>query len=290
LNFAVRATDARFLTLLGRYLAAFQADSGPDYYLFSADNGVSKTLAGGTQVRGKNRLYKHALTIYHGRSQDEMAARLISSVRDMITGFSDQFVRFRAAAAELAGQIVMFPSRPNPHLPALVAALARSGAGYVGDELVHLDPVLRHLHPVTTGQPLPVLLDTTDLEHFPELSKQPGRKGRTRASHEPSAVTDRVPVLLEELHARSSEGGPLGCLVFPTFDLGGPTEIRPVARAEALFGLSAALLNPEIWSDRAMIVMRDLVMGAQLYRLTVGSYEAAAEVVADVASRNGSYA
>lgn len=272
---------------LRHHLAPFEVDGSASHYLFSADCGTSKVLAGGKQIRGKKRLYKHTLTIYHGRSGDEMAGRLISSVRDMVTAFSDQHLRVRAAGIMAGGRGVLLPSVPNPHLPALAAALVRRGGDYVGDEIVYVDPVLRHMRTISTVAPLPLLLDTTDLAYFPWLDRTPGREGRTRTSHKPSSATDRVPLALAELGGRPGRAGPVTHLIFPVFDLGGPTMLQRLTRSEAVFGLAAALLNPEIWTDRALLVLRDLAVHAQTHRLVVGSYDEAADLVLGTTDAQG---
>jgi hypothetical protein len=282
----VRCTSADFADQLRAHLAPFVVEDQLEDFLFSADSGEDKEIAGGRRIRGKKRLFKNYLTIYHGISDDEMAGRLISGVRDMVTSYTDQHLRLRAAAVEVDDRIVLLPSEPNPHLPALAAALTRAGAAYLGDEIVYLDPVLRHAHPIASD-PLPVLLDSADLGDFPDIPRKRGRKNRTRRSSKPSAVTDRVPVRVEELGGTGSKGGPVGLVVFPSFAPDQPSTTRPSGRSEALFGLTGALLNPEIWTDRAMLVLRDLVADTPAHHLTVGNYEEAAGAVIDLARGSG---
>jgi hypothetical protein len=280
LSFGVRSTQGSFLELARPYLAPFAAEPEPgaDVMRFSADCGVERTLPGGVRVRGVNTLYRDAVAVFRGRDRREMLARLISSARDVATSHSNQFVRIRAGAAAVGDAAVVLPSDPEPHLSALVGSLAARGAGYLGDELVNLDPILRRVH----GVALPLLLDTADLDLFPPIAERP-TPGRRRASAPrraaSRAITPRWPASVEELGGRPAEPAPIGWIVFPTFEPGARTELRPTARAEALFRFTRSCLNLNVWGERALILMRELLESTPTAELVVGSIPEAADLL-----------
>lgn len=278
MDFAVRSTDARFLEILRDRVGEFRVEQGPDDILFSGDCGVAKTIAGGKRVRSVGRLYFGTTTIYRGRSQEEMAGRLIAGVRDWTTAHSNEFLRVRAGAVSTGDGALMLPSVPEPHLPALVALLVKSGAGYLGDEIVNVDPVFRKLHALS----LPLLFAAQDLVYFPELGIRPAR----RRPDLKVQARPRAAVRLERLGGSLAAPTPARWIVFPTFRPDAATELVPMGRAEALFAFSQALLNAHIWRDRAFVLMQDLLGGAaRVSRLVVGSLPDAAELLLDLVGR-----
>jgi hypothetical protein len=285
----VRATDARFLEIVRGYLEPFRADDGAAdsdtlNRLYSANCGEEKMLPGGRVARPVRRLYLGTMKIFQGPSNDEMAGRLISSVRDLVTAHTDEFVRVRAGGVVVCDQAVILPSPPEPHLPALVGLLVAAGAGYLGDELLYLDPVLGGIH----GLPFPLLIDSLDLSVFPQLERERGgRQPRGRPEHV-QGRTPRRPVAPVELGGAPALPAELGRIVMPTFAAGERTELVPLDRAEALFRLSEAVLNLHIWADRALILLRSLVEAVPVERLVVGSLpEAAALLLATTPSSVG---
>jgi hypothetical protein len=254
-------------------------DRSSDEFLFSADCGRPKALAGGKVLRAVGRLYLGGLKIYEGVVLEEMVGRLIGGVRDLATRHSDEFIRVRAAGVLLNGKALLLPSTPSPHLPSLAGLLVRAGGGYLGDELVRIDPVLRTVHP----SPLPLLIDSGDLGLFPELGLPSRRRGRRRMQ-DLGAKTPRHPVAVEELGGRLSSPAPPGWVVFPTFAPGEGTGLRPIGSAEALFRFTESLLNLHVWTDRAMLMARDLLREVRAAELVVDSVPDAAELLRAIVS------
>jgi hypothetical protein len=273
----VRVTDEGFLDELRVFLGDDRVDARESEFRFSADVGVDKTMPGGKVVRGKSRLYVGGLKIYEGTERDEMAGRIISGVRDLATQHSNEFVRIRAGGVVVRDRAVLLPSPAEPHLPALVAATLHLGAGYLGDELVNIDPVLRRAH----GTSLPLLLDSDDVGLFPELGRTPARRrlSLVRQRDDLGARTPRRPVRADEFSASRSEPLEVGRVVFPSFEPGRATELQEIAKAEAVFRFTQAMMNLHVWGDRAFIVMHDLVTQRPTARLVVGSIPEAAELL-----------
>ena len=277
MDFSIRSTDVEFLELVRGYLGRFRVDDGPDGLTFQVDCGESRVLPGGKVLRPAANLFVGGLRIYCGPRWQDMAGRLIDGLRDLLTTHTNEFVRLRAVGVVVNGRAWILPSAPDPHLPALAALLTRSGAGYLGDEIVKLDPILRHVH----GIPLPILVDVSDLGHFPEVGGRPRRAGRIEGdqSRDMDARTPRRPIPLEDLGGRESPPVELGRIVFPVFRLGDVTRFEPVAASEAVFLLMEAVLNAHVWGERALLLARDLVETVPVERLVIGSIPEAADLL-----------
>jgi hypothetical protein len=271
MEFAVRTTDPRFLDVLGRYLGEHRAEEGPDDIRFSADCGIEKELVGGTSTRGKKRLYFESILIFYGTALEEMAARLISGVRDWTNNQSNEFLRIRAGGVVLDGGTLLLPSAPERHLATLVALLVKRGAGYVGDEIVNIDPVVRRAH----GTGLPLLLDAQDLDFLPEIADGAAKRRRRRAGDPPAWW----PVRLEDLGGSAAPATETRWIIFPSFQPGRPTELRQVGKADALFRFTQAGLNLHIWMDRALVLMQELLAAAYVGELVIGDPDDAADLL-----------
>ncbi|HWC14339.1 MAG TPA: hypothetical protein VG929_07070 [Actinomycetota bacterium] len=279
----MRTTDATFLALVDEYVGEHRmdpvVDDAVDPWLYSADCGVTKVLAGGKQIKPISRLYVGGLKIFEGRVKDEMAGRMLSTWRDVITAHSNEFVRVRAAAVEVNGTAIVMPSAPQPHLPMLAGLLTREGAGYLGDELVNIDAVFRRVH----GLSLPLLVDGSDLGAFPDIVREPTKRRPKGTPEEVEGRTPRRPVPIRSLGRAAAGPVPIGWIVFPTFVRGDETGFREMARAEAVFRLSQAILNLHIWNERALFLMQDLVDDVAVAELRIGSPEEAVRLILDAA-------
>jgi hypothetical protein len=232
-------------------------------------------------IRGIGRLFAGSMEIFNGVNEDQMAGRLLGSLRDRLTNFTDHVVRFRAGGVVLDERAVLIPSLPEPRMAALVALLVRSGAGYLGDEVVHVDPVLRRAH-LIASPPLPILVNEPDLADLPELGKEPARRPR-RGTRQIATLTRR-PVSVTDL-GLTGEPAPIRWIVFPEFDAK-ETDLQPVGSADALFRFTQAGLNLHIWTDRAISLMQELLDAASVWRLRVGSLQDAASVLHSLTDEN----
>ena len=250
--------------------------------LLSADLGIERALPGGKVIPGKRTLYFGYMAIYRGRGDLEMLARLVTFVRGLATERSNEFVRVRAGAVEIAGRGVLLPAPDDLRMTALIAILVRDGAEQVADDLTRIDPVMHRLHPL----PLPLLVDADHLELFPELARVPQRR-RTRGLTELlRRAMHRQPISVDELQGEmASEPVPIDWIVFPKFEPGAQTRLEPFGGAAALFTFAETRLNLHIWGDRALALMRDLLNEAAVSRLTVGSIPDAARLLLEAAPR-----
>jgi hypothetical protein len=280
MEFSIRSTDEAFLELVRGYLGPFRVEGesdASDGIVFQVDAGQSKTLPGGKVVRQTANLFAGGIRIYCGPRWEDMAGRMIVGMRDMHSAYANEFARLRAVGAVVDGKAMLLPSLPNPHLPALAALLARGGAGYLGDEIVKLDPIMREVH----GIPFPILVDVSDLGLLPELHAR-GRRAtpidgdQTGNMH---ARTPRRPVPVEQVGGYRATPAVLGRIVFPVFRPGEETRLEAIASSEAVFHFLEALLNAHIWGERAMLLARDLVETVPVERIVIGALPDAAELL-----------
>jgi hypothetical protein len=278
-QFSVRSTDEDFLELLNGYLGDRRVpdpDEEKDETIFQVDCGATRTLPGGTVVRPTANLFIGSLRIFCGPRWEDMAGKLIAGVRDLATARADEAVRLRAVGAVIGDRAAILPSEPNRHLPALSAALTRAGAGYLGDELVKLDPILRRV----SGIGLPILVDVADLDLFPEANARARRvKVEEQGEVGRDSRTPRRAVPVDVLGGHHADPAELGWIVVPAFRPGEETRFEPVPGAEAVFKLMEAMLNAHVWGDRALILARDLVETVPVQRLVIGSIPEAAELL-----------
>jgi hypothetical protein len=277
LDFSVRSTDASFLELLRGYLPPIQAKEGAEAARFQVDCGRPRVLPGGKVMRPTANLYVGRLRIFCGPRWEDMAGRLVTGVRDMATSRANETIRLRAVGVVIDGKAVILPARPNPHLPALAGLLVRAGAGFLGDEMVKLDPILRRVH----GVALPLLVDVSDLDHFPEVDGRARRKARHTGdqSDRGNSRTPRrvVPVnVLGGYHAPPAE---LGAITFPVFAPGEDTRAEAIGASDGIFRIMEATLNGHVWGERALILARDLIETVPTQQLVVGSLPEAVELL-----------
>lgn len=255
------------------YLSAHRSPApevGERYYPYSLDCGQGRELPGGRSTRPVGTAYLYTVKLHRSRSFDELKARMISSIREVASLRRDDFIRLRAGAVTTNGAVTLLPSAYHPQLPALVGLLVRGGLPYVSDEVVHLDPVLR----VASGLDLPLLIDAGDLGLFPGIDREIAAKRRAENDGDL-----RFAVSADELGGRSGEARPIGRIVLPRFEPGGPTRLEPVSRSEAIFGLAQAGLNLHVWGDRALLLAGQIAAEVPVERLRVGSLPEAADLL-----------
>ena len=274
----MRATDPSWLDYVDRFIGGARVEQHSEetpVWLFSADYRPSRTIAGGKVVHGVSALWLQSLRIYRDRGEENMAGRLFSKMRDLVTEPQNEYVRLRAAGISRNGSAVVMPSPPNPHLPALAGRIIqKSGGRFLGDEVVKLDPILRQVSPVDW----PLLIDERDAHLFPEGEFSPPRQRRKEPQYVGGA-TPRRPLALESIGAEVSETSETGWLIFPEFIPGEETRLEPWGGAGALFKFTEATLNMHIWSDRTLILAQEMLAAHPVSRLVVGSIEEASDLV-----------
>jgi hypothetical protein len=282
--FSIRSTDPALLRVVDRYLGAHAIEApaeGERYYRFSADCGEDRALPGGRLAKRVGSLYLNTLRIFRVRGFEEMAGRFLSTIRDIATFTFDEYVRIRAGAVAFDGHVMLLPSPPEPHLPALVGGLVRSGAALLGDEMALIEPVLRDVHPLG----LPILVGVEDRGLFADVLRE--EPASQRRNDREGLEQIRYAVRAEDLGGRVAETAPVGWFVFPTFGSGGPTRLEAIGGSEALFEFARAGLNFHVWGERALILGREMLASVPVQRLQVGSIPQAVRLLRELDGRAG---
>jgi hypothetical protein len=277
-GFEIRSTDPSFLDRIRPHLVGYQTteDALADVatYLFSAIPGEERRLPGGLVARGLHSVYAQGMRIYHGPDPEAMIGSLLHMVRSLTLDYLDEFVRIRGGSVSVGRDGLLLPTpEDRPEVASLVAMLLTRGAAYLGDEVSLVDPVLRRLHP----SPLPVLVDVAGASRVPGIGPPgvPPRSGR--------ATPGRYAASPEVLGSRRAEPTPVRRLAFPSFEPGARTRLEPAGGAGAVFGLSQACANLDVWEERGVVLFRGLAEDAAISRLVIGSLEEAADLLIDAA-------
>ena len=277
-GFEIRSTDPSFLDRIRPHLAGYEATEAEladvATYLFSVIPGEDRRLPGGMVARGLHSVYAQGMRIYHGPDPEAMVGSLLHMMRSLALDYLDEFVRIRGGSVAVnGGGLLLATAEDRPETAALVAMLLRRGAAYLGDEISLIDPVLRRLHP----SPLPVLVDVAAASLVPGIGPggAPSRSGR--------ATPGRYAVSPEALGSGSADPTPLRWVVFTSFEPGSRTILEPAGGAGAVFGLSRACVNLDVWEERGLMMFRELADDAAISRLVIGSLEEAADLLIESA-------
>lgn len=269
-GFEIRSTDPSFLDQIRPFLAGYRATEEGlrelATYLFSVIRGEDRRLPGGMITRGLHSVYAQGMRIYHGPDPGAMVGSLLHMMRSLSVDYLDEFVRIRGGSAVVGRGGLLLPTpEDRPEIATLVAMLLTRTAAYLGDEISLLDPVHRRLHP----SPFPVLVDVVGASRLPIIG--PGAPRRSKRS-EPG----RYAVTPEALGSGRADPAGVAWIVFPSFEPGAPTRLEPAGGSSAVFGLSQACANLDVWEERALELFRGLVEEAAISRLVIGSMEEAA--------------
>jgi hypothetical protein len=279
-GFEIRSTDARFLDRVRSHLAGYEAGrddlSEVATFLFSAIPGADRSLPGGAVVRGLHSVYAQGMRIYHGPDPEATVGALLHMMRSLTLDYLDEFVRVRGGSVVLEEGGLLLPG-DRPELAALVALMLARGARYLGDEVSLVDPVLRRVHP----SPFPVLV------HADVAARIRGLGSTSPLHRSRRATPGRYAVPPEALGSRRAEPAQVVWVVFPSFEPGGQTRLEPAGGAAAVFGLSQACANLDVWEERGLMLFRGLAEDAAVSRLVVGSLEEAADLLIEAASSLG---
>lgn len=175
-----------------------------------------------------------------------------------ISSRAHQYLILHSAVVERGGRAVVLPAHPGSGKSTLCAGLVHRGYRLLSDEHVLLRPENGHVVPV----PRPIALKNASIDVLrktaPELvfgpSYNDARKGIVTHVQPPA-----------ESVARAGETARVGAFVFPRYEVGTPTRIEPVAKAEAMMELVDNSVNYSLWGSRGFETLADLVDATPCY-------------------------
>ena len=182
-----------------------------------------------------------------------------------------------AGVVGMGDACVLLPAAPGSGKSSLTAALTHRGFRYFSDEVALIEPGTFMVNPM----PLAICAKSTGWDliarYYPEILSVPthGRSDGKMVRYVPPPA-DRV----QKTPAAISH------IVFPHYDKASKTELKPIARSEALARLMSECLALRQRLDRNSI--EDLlrwIAGIRCYALPFSSLEGAADLVAQAMAR-----
>ncbi len=166
----------------------------------------------------------------------------------------------------------MLPAQPGSGKTTLAAGLTHAGFAYLSDEAAPIDLRTRELVPY----PRPLTMKPGTVAIIPGLTR---RLASVLGDYEGPQYHVRPDDLRQ-----GALGGPcrVGYVIAPRYEPEEPTSLEPMTRGEALVLLAENSFNFDRHGTRGLEVLRELVAGADCYRLRMGDLESAVRAITDV--------
>ena len=202
-----------------------------------------------------------------------LVAAVAGAMYDGASRHIRDFLLLHAAAVTRSGQALLMPALPESGKSSLTLALLRTGAfQYLSDEFGAIDPVTGRLYPFER----PIRVDEATLDHFEGLADEV--LARTKG-WPPDELAWRF-FRAEDLGAGVSDPAPVRWIVHLSPDWEGPPRLTPVASAEAVAEMAKNAFNLGVYAERAVHLLARVAKGTTALRLTGGTPEERAELLA----------
>ena len=193
---------------------------------------------------------------------------------------SHSFLMLHSAALERNGKALLLPAMPGHGKTTLCAGLSHRGWRTFSDEFGLIRPGSLEMIPVPRpmalkNESIDIIRDFAPSAHIGPITPDT-RKG-TVAHVKPTA----------ESVARQNEKAPVGMIVFPRWVKGASLKLQPISKAESFILLATNAFNYELLGEAAFTTVRDLVSGAECYRLEYSDLEEATVRLNELADANG---
>ena len=208
-----------------------------------------------------------------GKSVVELLGGLSWHVnRAVIERSTERFVLMHAAAATTSGITVVLAADMESGKTTTVAGLLRNGYDYVTDEAVAIDPDSGWI----TVFPKTLSLDRGSWPLFPECEPPDPGLVRTQWFVPPARLGAQV---------AAHRAPPPAVILFPKYEAGATTEVRPVSKAEAVHELGRMTFNFPRNARRNLDTISRLVRRATVARLRIGNLDDAVNAVDELVSQ-----
>lgn len=262
----VASSPRRLGTFLHRFLAPFTAEVGPRARRYELRHEPGQERPWVMVVDGRVHQRRSSSSGLLEVALWEISRRAIAS--------DHGFLAIHAAAAAWRGAGILLPAPPDSGKSTLVAGLTRAGCSYLTDEAALIHPLTATLHPF----PRSLWLERGSVhavfgpEH-PTLPRTGGGQYHVRpADLRPRALGRPCPVRM---------------VVAPAYEAGGPTELRPIGRAEAVTILADNAFYLERFGGAGVELLGRVVQEASCYRIRVGNLDDAVRMILEVGETVG---
>lgn len=175
-----------------------------------------------------------------------------------ISAHAHQFLILHAAVLERGGAALVMPAPPGSGKSTLCAALALSGWRLLSDELALVEPASGRIWPLCR----PVSLKNRSIDVIRALAPD-AVFGRVAEGTAKGSVA-HLRVNGADV-ARMDEPAGAGWVVFPRYQAGSATVLRPRARAGTVVELARNAFNMPVLADQGFHALADLVAASQCH-------------------------
>lgn len=268
-TFSVQTSDAALTRHVDQLLGCLAVDARPRH---------AYAVVGGGDLDGSEAPYRITLDTEElavapspGRALDYLLWHIN---RQVLERTDDALLIHAGAVAGRRGAVVL-PAPSGSGKSTVVAALVRSGMGYLTDEAAAIDPATSALHPY----PKPLSLDQGSLQALADLG--------------PPFLDAVVPEGSEKFHVapttvRASSlasACPPAFVITPSYVPGATGRIVPLTRAQALVLLVQSSFNLASFGSSGFLALAELVRRSACYRLEFGDLAGACSLVLDLVER-----
>lgn len=189
------------------------------------------------------------------------------------------FLILHAAVLERNGAALVLPAAPGYGKSTLCAGLSNRGWRTFSDEFGLVRPDTRDLIPV----PRPMALKNTSIELIREFAPDAYIGPATRNTRK-GTVAHLKPSI--ESIANQSVTAPATMIVFPRWVANEPYSLQRISGSEGFMLLASNAFNYELLGEAAFRTVRDLVAGAECYRLVYSDLEDATKRLTELSDAN----
>jgi hypothetical protein len=221
-------------------------------------------------------IYRDGKPVGYAQRLSHVAPEVKAALWQSAVNAYDFLFYFHAGVVRMGESCVLLPAASGSGKSSLTAALTHHGFCYYSDEVALIERTTFHVPPV----PLALAIKSTGWDllsrYYPDISALPVHvrldSKKLRYVPPPAGAALQPPA-------------PVSHIIFPRHEKDAPTELRPVARAEALGRLMTECLALRQRLDLGIVTnLVGWIAQIDCYELTFSSLEDAVELVAEVAA------
>lgn len=210
--------------------------------------------------------------------RDQGYAMLEWGMNWCIANHAHHFLILHAGVVERDGQAIVMPATQGAGKSTLTAALAYNGWRLFSDELALISPVTGEVSPV----PRPINLKNASIGIIDDYI------GGGVFSREAKDTTKGTVALLrppKDSVARMHEPAPIGAMVFPQYQAGADTCVRPITADLAFREALKHSFNYHVLGHEGFELLYTLFSGTPAYTLVYSDFESVNAALTDLVSR-----
>lgn len=266
--FTVRSVDAAFADALAWHLEPFRRD-GPDHQSFPVDMFIQEH-----DQQEDPSPYSFFFATSFGIRDPYIVDVLRYAIRRVNAGVQERvrdYLLLHSGAVAKDGGAVLLPAKMDSGKSSTVVALLEAGFSYLSDEFGAIDPVTMRAYPV----PKAIHLSWPAMKLFPGLDRRLDDRGGMNGE-----IAERF-VRPRDLGAETAGPAAIRSIVFITPDFDGPPRLTPVTSAQAVEDMAGTSFNLYRYGERGVILLSRIAKAAPAFRLTGGTPQERAEIMAD---------